>query len=70
MQEAKRKVNRILAEKMIQKLKLRQMERYYAETKEEALALVKEKFLTAGKSVCWGGSMTLKETGIMEAAAK
>lgn len=66
MQEAKRKVNRILAEKMIQKLELRQMEGYYAETKEEALALVKEKFLTAGKSVCWGGSMTLKETGIME----
>lgn len=66
MQEAKRKVNRILAEKMMKKLELRQMEGYYVDTKEEALALVKEKFLTEGKSVCWGGSMTLQETGIMD----
>ena len=53
MQEAKKTANRILAEKMIEKLKLRRMEGFYVETKEEALALVKEKFLTQGKSVCY-----------------
>ncbi len=66
MQEMKKKVNQILAQKIIKKLELRQMEGYYAETKEEALALVKARFLTTGKSVCWGGSMTLKETGILD----
>ena len=66
MQEAKKMANRILAEKMIEKLKLRRMEGFYVETKEEALALVKEKFLTQGKSVCYGGSVTLQETGIMD----
>ena len=66
MQEAKKTANRILAEKMIEKLKLRRMEGFYVETKEEALALVKEKFLTQGKSVCYGGSVTLQETGIMD----
>lgn len=66
MQDAKKKVNRILGEKIIKKLALRQMDGYYAETKEEALRLVSEKFLTPGKSVCWGGSMTLQETGIMD----
>ena len=66
MQEAKKTANRRLAEKMIEKLKLRRMEGFYVETKEEALALVKEKFLTQGKSVCYGGSVTLQETGIMD----
>ena len=49
MQEAKKTANRMLAEKMIEKLKLRRMEGFSVETKEEALALVKEKFLTQGK---------------------
>lgn len=66
MLEMKKKHYEILAGKMIEKLRLRQMEGYYAPTKEEALALVKEKFLTEGKSVCWGGSMTLKEVGVMD----
>lgn len=65
MQEAKKTANRILAEKMIEKLKLRRMEGFYVETKEEALALVKEKFLTQGKSVCME-LVTLQETGIMD----
>ena len=58
MQEAKKTANRILAEKMIEKLKLRRMEGFYVETKEDALAL--------GKSVCYGGSVILQETGIMD----
>lgn len=66
MQEVKKKVNKLLAEKMIRKLEHRQMEGYYVDSKEEALALVRDQFLTAGKSVCWGGSMTLQEIGLMD----
>lgn len=66
MLEMKKKHYEILAGKMIEKLNLRQMEGYYAATKEEALQLVKEKFLTEGTSVCWGGSMTLGEVGVMD----
>ena len=42
------------------------MDGYYVPTKEDALALVKDKFLTKGVSVAWGGSMTLDETGVMD----
>lgn len=66
MLEAKKKHYEILAGKIIEKLSLRNMEGYYAATKEEALALVKEKFLVKGVSVAWGGSMTLEETGVMD----
>ena len=66
MLEAKAKHYEVLAEKIIEKLNLRNMEGYYAKTKEEALQLVKDKFLTEGVSVCWGGSMTLSEVGVME----
>ena len=41
MQEAKKTANRILAEKMIEKLKLRRMEGFYVETKEEALTIIR-----------------------------
>lgn len=43
------------------------MEGYFAETKEEAVKIIMERFLTPGKSVCFGGSMTLKESGLMDA---
>ncbi|MDY3909798.1 MAG: lactate utilization protein [Eubacterium sp.] len=66
MQEAKKQHYEILAGKIIDKLQLRNMDGYYAPTKEDALALVKEKFLTKGVSVAWGGSMTLNETGVMD----
>ncbi len=66
MLEAKKKHYEILAGKIIEKLSLRNMEGYYVPTKEEALALVKEKFLVKGVSVAWGGSMTLEETGVMD----
>lgn len=56
----------IIAGKIIEKLKLRNMEGYYAATKEDALELIKEKFLTKGVSVAWGGSMTLSEVGVMD----
>lgn len=66
MQEAKKRAYRLQAEHIIGKLNQRNMKGYYADTKDEALSLVKEKFLTKGVSVAWGGSMTLKETGVME----
>lgn len=66
MLEAKKKHYEILAGKIIEKLSLRNMEGYYVPTKEEALALVKEKFLVKGVFVAWGGSMTLEETGVMD----
>lgn len=55
MLESKAAYYKILAEKIIEKLILRNMEGYYAATKEEALELVKEKFLTQGVSAAWGG---------------
>jgi hypothetical protein len=66
MLEPKAKHYEILAGKIIEKLKLRNMDGYYTATKEDALALVKEKFLTKGVSVAWGGSMSLKEIGVMD----
>lgn len=66
MLEAKTEYYKILAGKMIEKLEQRNMEGFFAATKEEALSLVKEKFLTPGVSVAWGGSMTLTETGVMD----
>ena len=66
MLESKAAYYKILAEKIIEKLILRNMEGYYAATKEEALELVKEKFLTQGVSAAWGGSMTMTETGLMD----
>ena len=61
MLESKAKHYEILAGKIIDKLTLRNMEGYYTATKEEALGLIKEKFLTEGVSVAWGGSMTMED---------
>lgn len=43
----------ILAKKIIEKLELRNMEGYYAKTKEDALHMICDKFLTKGVSVGW-----------------
>lgn len=56
-----------LAETMIKNLQKRNMKGYFAATKEEAVKLIMENFLTSGKSVCFGGSMTLTESGLMDA---
>lgn len=55
------------AETIIKNLEKRNMEGYFAQTKEEAVSLIMERFLTPGKSVCSGGSMTLLESGLMDA---
>lgn len=66
MLESKAKYYKTLADKMIEKLTLRNMEGYYAATKEDALQLIKDKFLKEGVSVAWGGSMTMEEIGLMK----
>lgn len=54
-----------LADNLIKKFNQRQIEGYYCETQEEALSMAK-RFLTPGCSISWGGSMTLKEIGLLE----
>ncbi len=66
MNEHKIEARRRQAQTIIKNLQ-RNMEGYFAETKEEAVKLIMERFLTPGKSVCYGGSMTLTESGLMEA---
>ncbi len=58
--------NRLLAEKIIKGLKSRNMEGYYAETREEALRRALE-LIPEGSSVSWGGTMSVKEIGLADA---
>lgn len=57
------KRNKLLSEKIIKGLESRNMEGYYAETKEEALKKALE-IIPEGSSVSWGGSMSVKEIGL------
>ena len=54
------------AETVIKNLKKRNMEGYYAETREEAVAIALS-LMPEGASIGWGGSVTLKECGLMDA---
>ncbi len=67
MDENKLQAMKNLAGTMIKNLAKRNMEGYFAPTKEEAVKLIMEKFLTEGKTVTAGGSMTLAESGLMAA---
>ena len=67
MNEFKLQAKKNLAETMIQNLAKRNMEGYFAATREEAVQLIMDKFLKAGKKVCFGGSMSLTESGLMDA---
>lgn len=62
----KETANQILANTIIKNMAKKNMEGYYCATSgeavEKALSLMPE-----GSSVTWGGSMTLKECGLMEA---
>ncbi len=70
MSDFKLEAKKNLAKTMIDNLAKRNMEGYFAETKEEAVALIMEKFLTKDKTVGCGGSMSLTESGLMDAIAK
>lgn len=54
------------AETIIKNLKKRRMEGFYCRTKEEAVKKALE-LMPKGASIGWGGSMTLEESGLMEA---
>ncbi len=54
------------AESIIGKLKLRKMEGYYADTADEAVQKAMELIGTAPKSVAYGGSMTIDDSGIKD----
>ena len=53
-----------LAKAMINKLAARNMEGFYVQTKEEAKELALS-LIPEGSSVGWGGSMTVKATGLL-----
>lgn len=61
--------NRLLAQTVIKGLQSRNMEGYYAETKEEALKKALE-LIPEGASVSWGGSMSMMEIGLHDALMK
>ncbi len=54
------------AEEIIKKLAMRNMNGYYCESADEAKKLVMD-MIAEGASVAWGGSETIKETGIIDA---
>ena len=58
--------NRKLAEKVIKGLESRNMEGYYAETKEEALKIALA-LIPGGSSIGWGGSVSIADIGLKEA---
>lgn len=66
MNPNKKKAYENAANTIIKNLAKRQMEGYYCNTKEDALKKVLE-IIPEGASIGWGGSMTLNETGVMDA---
>lgn len=63
MGEFTTKRNKLLAEQMIRAMEARNMEGFYAETKEEALNKALE-LIPEGSSISWGGSMSIQEIGL------
>ncbi|MCB7303170.1 lactate utilization protein [Bariatricus massiliensis] len=66
MGEFTTKRNKLLAEQMIRAMEARNMEGFYAETKEEALNKALE-LIPEGSSISWGGSMSIQEIGLTKA---
>ena len=58
--------DKVLAARVMKGLASRNMEGYYVHTKEEALAKALE-LIPEGSSVSWGGSMSMEETGLLQA---
>lgn len=61
--------NKKLAQKVISGLESRNMEGFYAETKEEALQKALE-LIEEGSSVGWGGSMSMEAIGLNRAISE
>ena len=65
MDENRVKRNALLGQRMIKALESRNMEGYYAATKDEALKTAMD-IIKEGSSVAWGGSMSIKEIGLKD----
>jgi hypothetical protein len=61
--------NRKLAGKVIAGLKSRNMQGFFAETKEEALQKALE-LIPEGSSVTWGGTLSISEIGLKDAVSR
>ena len=66
MNENRIKRNQLLGGRIVQGLKSRNMDGYYAETKEDALKKALE-WIPEGSTVAWGGSMSIAEIGLKKA---
>lgn len=66
MNENRVKRNALLAQKLIKELKARNIEAFYAQSKEEAKSIALS-LIPEGSSVGWGGSMTIDEIGLKDA---
>lgn len=66
MDENRMKRNELLAATVIRGLESRNMQGYYAATREEALQKALE-LIPKGSSVSWGGSMSIQEIGLKQA---
>ncbi|MDE6516543.1 MAG: lactate utilization protein [Acetatifactor sp.] len=66
MDENRKKRNELLAATVIKGLESRNMQGYYAATREEALQKALE-LIPQGSSISWGGSMSIQEIGLKQA---
>jgi len=60
------KRNQMLGEKVVKALETRNIEAFYAESKEEAMKKALE-LIPEGSKVAWGGSMSIEEIGLKKA---
>lgn len=58
--------NKLLAQKLIKNFERRHMEAFYCPTKEEAIKKALE-LIPEGSSMTWGGSMTIRDMGLVKA---
>ncbi len=58
--------NRLFAQKVIKNMQSRFMDAYFCETKEDAKEKALE-LIETGSTVSWGGTMTMKEIGLLTA---
>ena len=63
------KRNQMLGEKVIKALNSRNIEAFYVESKEDALAKALE-LIPEGSKVAWGGSMSIEEIGLKKAVCE
>lgn len=66
MNENRVKRNKLLGERIVKGLESRNMEGFYAQTKEEALKKALE-WIPQESTVAWGGSMSIAEIGLKQA---